>query len=248
MEDHRRRLAKAGIDTAAAKADGRLEIRDWTQARLRGGGFDPDRMLELAGQAIEDTRRCSFRRTRFVTHKEWALAGGVSTDRLAEYEACADHSISRDGDRSSASTTWRAGAASAQVDLTDRREGPKSERSPPYEAVPAAMSPIGSPATAATWPWIRRDGQADLCPLGRRQASVRGCGVPRRAAPRAPRRSPLRLGLAAPFVTGNVTGAGDPRARKSPTQPKSRQAGSFQRAGDRTRTGDVQLGKLAFYH
>jgi hypothetical protein len=36
--------------------------------------------------------------------------------------------------------------------------------------------------------------------------------------------------------------------RKNLTRPKSRQAKSFQRAGDRTRTGDVQLGKLAFYH
>jgi hypothetical protein len=38
------------------------------------------------------------------------------------------------------------------------------------------------------------------------------------------------------------------RPRKSPTRPKSRQARGFLRAGDRTRTGDVQLGKLAFYH
>jgi hypothetical protein len=57
-----------------------------------------------------------------------------------------------------------------------------------------------------------------------------------------------RLGLSGPFVTGNVTTSGARKAGKSPPRPKSRQARRFQRAGDRTRTGDVQLGKLAFYH
>ncbi len=36
--------------------------------------------------------------------------------------------------------------------------------------------------------------------------------------------------------------------RKTPTARKCYRGKSFQRAGDRTRTGDVQLGKLAFYH
>src|SRR5689334_16624015 len=43
---------------------------------------------------------------------------------------------------------------------------------------------------------------------------------------------------------------GEPRQleTRSPDATKSRRARRFQRAGDRTRTGDVQLGKLAFYH
>ena len=36
--------------------------------------------------------------------------------------------------------------------------------------------------------------------------------------------------------------------RNPPPRPKSKRGRHFQRAGDRTRTGDVQLGKLAFYH
>ena len=36
--------------------------------------------------------------------------------------------------------------------------------------------------------------------------------------------------------------------RTTPTARKCYRGKSFQRAGDRTRTGDVQLGKLAFYH
>jgi hypothetical protein len=38
------------------------------------------------------------------------------------------------------------------------------------------------------------------------------------------------------------------RTRKTPTARKCHRGRSLQRAGDRTRTGDVQLGKLAFYH
>ena len=36
--------------------------------------------------------------------------------------------------------------------------------------------------------------------------------------------------------------------RNPPPRPKSKRGNCFRRAGDRTRTGDVQLGKLAFYH
>jgi alpha-tubulin suppressor-like RCC1 family protein len=48
----------------------------------------------------------------------------------------------------------------------------------------------------------------------------------------------------------NSAGQRTARARtlKTPPTPKCQRGMSFQRAGDRTRTGDVQLGKLAFYH
>jgi hypothetical protein len=50
------------------------------------------------------------------------------------------------------------------------------------------------------------------------------------------------------LLLGTLLGAGVLRARKTPTARKCYRGLSFQRAGDRTRTGDVQLGKLAFYH
>src|SRR5262249_29077826 len=98
LGDHRRRLTEGGIDVAAAEADGRLEIRDWSQAHLRGGRFDMDLMVALAAEAIQETRRRGYRRTRFVTHMEWALAVGLPADHLAEYEAKANYSVPRDGD------------------------------------------------------------------------------------------------------------------------------------------------------
>jgi hypothetical protein len=57
-----------------------------------------------------------------------------------------------------------------------------------------------------------------------------------------------RLGLSGPSVTGKDTASDGNTGKKTPPQPKSKRGRSFQRAGDRTRTGDVQLGKLAFYH
>ena len=57
-----------------------------------------------------------------------------------------------------------------------------------------------------------------------------------------------RLGLAGRLALGTTLRASAGTARKRLTRLRSRQARNFKRAGDRTRTGDVQLGKLAFYH
>src|SRR5947207_14146934 len=43
-DDHLQRLAAVGIDTAAAQRAGQLEIRASTDAYLRDGRFDQDRM------------------------------------------------------------------------------------------------------------------------------------------------------------------------------------------------------------
>src|SRR5580704_9951890 len=48
--DHLRRLAAAGIDTAAAGERGQFELRTNTEAYLQEGHFDQDRMLEVFEQ------------------------------------------------------------------------------------------------------------------------------------------------------------------------------------------------------
>ena len=40
-EDHLRRLSEVGIDTAAARLSGQLEVQNNTDAYLRDGRFDP---------------------------------------------------------------------------------------------------------------------------------------------------------------------------------------------------------------
>jgi MEDS: MEthanogen/methylotroph, DcmR Sensory domain len=44
---HLQRLAAAGIDTAAAQQHGQFELRNWTEAHLRDGYFDQDRIRAL---------------------------------------------------------------------------------------------------------------------------------------------------------------------------------------------------------
>src|SRR5581483_2473699 len=46
-DDHLRRLAAVGIDTAAAEASGQLELRNNTDTYLHDGRFDQDRMLTV---------------------------------------------------------------------------------------------------------------------------------------------------------------------------------------------------------
>ena len=57
-----------------------------------------------------------------------------------------------------------------------------------------------------------------------------------------------KLGLPMPSVTRNVTTEGEEEGMKTPDASELTSGEQLPRAGDRTRTGDVQLGKLAFYH
>jgi hypothetical protein len=95
---HLQRLAAAGIDTAAAQQRGQLEVYNWTEAHLRDGYFDQDRMRALIEEVITGARQQGFPRTRFVTHMEWALEARVGVDALLEYEAKANYGRRRDDD------------------------------------------------------------------------------------------------------------------------------------------------------
>lgn len=92
-EEHVRRLIGAGIDVDAAESSGQLDLRDWTQAHLRGGEFDAANMIDVVAGARAYAEQHGFERTRYVTHMEWALTAGNLTERLAEYEANANRTI-----------------------------------------------------------------------------------------------------------------------------------------------------------
>ena len=97
-DTHLQRLAAAGIDTAAAQQRGQFELYNWTEAHLRDGYFDQDRMRALIEEVVTRARQHGFPRTRFVTHMEWALEGRVGMPALLEYEAKAHHGRMRDDD------------------------------------------------------------------------------------------------------------------------------------------------------
>ena len=52
--EHTKRIAEAGIDTARAELDGQLEVIGWDEAPLRGGSFNQSAMLSLLQELDRD--------------------------------------------------------------------------------------------------------------------------------------------------------------------------------------------------
>jgi hypothetical protein len=90
-DDHLRRLASAGIDVAATRQTGQLELRDWGNTHLRNGRFDQDVTLALFADIVKGARQQGFPLIRFVTHMEWALENCRGVEHLLEYEAKANY-------------------------------------------------------------------------------------------------------------------------------------------------------------
>ena len=71
-DEHFQRLASAGIDVAAARDSGQLELRTWADTHLRDGEFNQDKTMALF-EAIAKDFKGDFSLIRFVTHTESAL-------------------------------------------------------------------------------------------------------------------------------------------------------------------------------
>ena len=85
-DDHRQRLAAAGIDVEDAEQEGRLELRNWHDAYLRDGRFEQDRMLSLLQEVIDTGRKLGYPLTRLVAHMEWSTDQWPGVEDLVEYE------------------------------------------------------------------------------------------------------------------------------------------------------------------
>jgi hypothetical protein len=85
--DHLQRLAAVGIDPAIAQKSGQLDLRINSEAYLRDGRFDQDRMLEVFEQLANGTVREGFRLSRIVCHMEWAAYDRAHVDNLVEFES-----------------------------------------------------------------------------------------------------------------------------------------------------------------
>lgn len=93
--NHMKRLALAGIDPATAKQTGQLEVRTNTEAYLRDGRLDPDRMLDVFEQLA--AAKSNFRLSRIVCQMDWA-ADRSHIDDLIEFESRVNHVWSRHED------------------------------------------------------------------------------------------------------------------------------------------------------
>jgi len=94
--DHIGRLLTIGIDATAAQEDGRLDLREWSDAHLRDGVFNQERTLRLIVEIRQRSAADGFPRIRFVTHMEWALEDPSAVEGLLEYEARANLVASED--------------------------------------------------------------------------------------------------------------------------------------------------------
>ena len=85
--DHLRRLAAAGIDTAAAQQSGQFELRTDAETYLRDGHFDQDRMLEFFERLASGNTSSGFPLSRIVCQMEWAADDRSHVDDLVEFES-----------------------------------------------------------------------------------------------------------------------------------------------------------------
>jgi hypothetical protein len=77
---------QAGVDTAAARGNGMLEILPWEQAHLKSGRFDLHAMIALVEGIAKDGEKRSGA-TRLWANMEWALHGLPGTHDIVQYES-----------------------------------------------------------------------------------------------------------------------------------------------------------------
>jgi len=87
LDDHRQRLASAGVNVGDLVNAGKLDLRDWSNTHLSGGNFEPQRTLAIFEEVVKTSQSAGFPLIRFVTHMEWFLETDMESDELLEYEA-----------------------------------------------------------------------------------------------------------------------------------------------------------------
>ena len=97
-DEHLRRLASAGIDPAVAQQSGQLEIKINTEAYLREGKFDQDRMLETFEQLASGNAPGGFPLSRIVCRMDWVVGDQSRIDNVIEFESRVNDVWSRHDD------------------------------------------------------------------------------------------------------------------------------------------------------
>jgi len=85
--EHFRRLTKAGIDTAAVQQRGQLEVRDNTEAYLRDGRFDQDRMLKEFEKMASGNAEGQFPLSRIICRMDWVSGDQFRIQNVIEFES-----------------------------------------------------------------------------------------------------------------------------------------------------------------
>lgn len=86
--EHLQRLSGVGVDTASAQKIGQLEIQSNTEAYLKDGHFDKDRMLAtFANMAGSDRATSGFSLNRIVCRMDWASQDHSRIEDVIEFES-----------------------------------------------------------------------------------------------------------------------------------------------------------------
>ncbi|SRR5581483_4327661 len=86
-DEFREGLRAAGIDVAAEEARGALLLLTKHDGHLKGGSFDPDKMITMLHGAVQDALDAGFAGLCAAGDMSWLLDEADGSDRIAEYEA-----------------------------------------------------------------------------------------------------------------------------------------------------------------
>lgn len=79
-------IRREGIDIEDALDDGALVIKSTSEAYLKGGTFDPERMIGLLRAAIQEALDDGFHGLTAAGEMTWATRGAPGSEKLLEYE------------------------------------------------------------------------------------------------------------------------------------------------------------------
>jgi hypothetical protein len=97
-DEHLVRLSAAGIDAATAQRTGQLDVKINTEAYLRDGKFDQDRMLETFEQLASGNAAGGFPLSRIVCRMDWVVGDQSRLDDVIEFESRVNEVWSRHDD------------------------------------------------------------------------------------------------------------------------------------------------------
>jgi hypothetical protein len=86
-DEFRDGLRRAGIDVAAEEARGALLLLTKHDGHLKGGRFDPDKMITMLHGAVKDALDAGFAGLCAAGDMSWLLDEADGSERIAEYEA-----------------------------------------------------------------------------------------------------------------------------------------------------------------
>ena len=97
-DEHLLRLASAGIDSATAQRTGQLEIKINTEAYLRDGNFDQNRMLETFEGLASGNAPGGYPLSRIVCRMDWVVGDQSRLEEVIEFESRVNEVWSRHDD------------------------------------------------------------------------------------------------------------------------------------------------------